>query len=155
MVQFNLQLPGKIGRSALAQILPGGVLVSKGKRSFATIGDSMTAFLTRFMKGNRKTEDEKKETPDSPSFIHFDTMRLKKELPAALFHLFDRSGLRAWGDEYALIVAQAAELGIDLKSADTLITKTENSGVTFFFGDGWVWVEFGQLGMELLQKGKN
>ena len=115
------------------------------------------ALLTRisFQRRSSAEDTKRKETPDSPAYLHFEEQRLQKKLPEAVFHLFDRSGLRAWGDDYKLVTAQAAELGIDTRSANTLLTKTETAGVTFFFGDGYVWVEMGGLGMELLQKGKN
>lgn len=112
------------------------------------------SFLNK-MRTTGKNKEEKKETPDCPAFLHFEAQRLNKTLPQAVFHLFDRSGLRAWGDDYKLVAAQAAELDIDMKSADTLLTKTETAGVTLFFGDGFVWVEMGELGMQLLQKGNN
>lgn len=116
------------------------------------------SWLCKIRNIKRKSEGENaevKESPDAPAFIHFEALREQKTLPEAVFHLFDRSGLRAWADDYKLVLAQAAELGIDIKSADTLISRTETAGVTFFFGDGYVWVEMGKLGMELLQKGNN
>lgn len=149
MGTFKLSTLLTAGRGAIQRAL-------KGKADLArpSIAD-VSSLLSGIMSFQPKKPDEAPATPDAAAFVHLQTLKDGNELPEAKFLILDRTGLRAWGDEYEVVMAQGHLLEIDFASAQTLIVRNDHAGSVYFFGDGYIWAEFGGLGLALLQKGNN
>ena len=149
MEKFKLSTLLSAGRGAIQQVLNGKANIAK-----PSIAD-VAALLSGIMKFQPKKPDEAPVTPDAAAFVHLQNLKDRNELPEAKFHILDRTGLRAWGDGYEIVVAQARQLEVDMDSAETLIVRNDNAGSVYFFGDGYIWVDLGDLGLALLKKGNN
>lgn len=148
---------GKFKLSTLLTSSRAAIQLSlEGKANLAKPNIARVAsLLSGIMNFQAKKPEEEQPTPDAAAFVHLQTLKDANELPEAKFLILNRTGLRAWGDDYETVLAQACQIEVDMDSAETLIVRNDNAGSVYFFGDGYVWLDAGGLGVHLLQKGNN